>query len=285
MKRWDYNYLFPIRCYLDSEGKETDKKMRFVDMRIEVDSHIPHWNDKDSEGNWVVDKDREFNLIYSLCLMLASKQCHLQDGREYDEFAYFLAYDVFDKIERPRHPETPIKSVLNYIKSIIVWRKMRFQAQTFQQVFDSKFQKNWNNDAFKLNVLNNLQSSNKLKTAEEVKTYIKEFPGVIFENIPVQFKDDTYVMKNIYVSVCLSLIKAIEASSSRRSHSLKYNQNISLFGLDDSYKSVVRLVVNKSLLNFGENVKSTIEKFKIDDDEFELILNSAYDGLLLKDDE
>lgn len=52
--------------------------------------------------------------------MLASKQCNLQDGREYDDFAYFLAYDVFDKIERPRHPETPLKSVLNYIKSIIV---------------------------------------------------------------------------------------------------------------------------------------------------------------------
>lgn len=100
----------------------------------------------------------------------------------------------------------------------------------------------------------------------------------------MQFRDNPYITHSIYLSACLSLIKAIETSSNRRAHSLKYNQNIVLFGLDDSYKSVVRLVVNKSLLNFGENVKSTIEKFKIDDDEFELILNSAYDGLL-KDDE
>lgn len=37
-----YNPLFPIRCYLDSEAHETDKKMRFVDMAIEVDSHMHH---------------------------------------------------------------------------------------------------------------------------------------------------------------------------------------------------------------------------------------------------
>jgi len=46
-----YNYLFPLRCYLDSEGRETDKIMTFTDMSIELDSHMHHWNEKDSEGN------------------------------------------------------------------------------------------------------------------------------------------------------------------------------------------------------------------------------------------
>lgn len=51
--------------------------------------------------------------------MLACKMCTLRDGREYDDFAYSLAYEIFDKIERPRNPEFPIKSILNYAKSII----------------------------------------------------------------------------------------------------------------------------------------------------------------------
>ena len=279
MNRWEYNYLFPIRCYLDSEGHETDKKMRFVDMAIEVDSHIPHWNEKDSEGSWVVDKDREFNLIYSLCLMLASKQCNFRDGREYDDFAYFLAYDVFDKIERPRHPEAPLKSVLNYIKSILVWRRMQFQTQTFQQVFDSRYQKNWNSDIFKLNVLNNLQSSNKLKTINEVREYIEEFPSVIYKNIPKQFKNNKYIFNSIYISACITIINSVIYSTNRRVQNLKYDQNISLFGLNDSFKSIVRVVVNKSLLDFADNVRDVIDKFSIENDEFELILNSAYEGI------
>ena len=73
--------------------------------------------------------------------MLACKQLKLTDGREYDDFAYYLAYDIFDKIERPRKLDAPVKSLLNYAKSIIVWRKIQFQTAENNRILDPIYTK------------------------------------------------------------------------------------------------------------------------------------------------
>lgn len=279
MKRWDYNYLFPIRCYLDSEGHETDKKMRFVDMCIEVDGHIPHWNDKDSEGNWIVDKDREFNLIYSVCFMLACKMCTLQDGREYDDFAYFLAYDIFDKIERPRDINAPIKSILNYAKSIIHWRRMRFQSQNFQEVFDSRYGKSWDGDNFKNSIIASLKSTKKILTADEMRDLFEDFPSIIKSHVPKQLRSNKVIFRRIYISAALTIANLMTNNVSKKSSLFNQNNNIIVYGLPLSYKDIVKVVVNKSLLTLADEIKDTIGKFDISDNEYELLMNSAFDGI------
>ena len=67
--------------------------------------------------------------------MLASKAKMCSDGREYDDFAYYLAYDIFNKIENWKK-DVPLKSVLNYAKSIINWRYKQFKRSSVQQIFD-----------------------------------------------------------------------------------------------------------------------------------------------------
>jgi len=278
MRRWDYNYLFPIRCYLDSEGHETNKKMRFVDMCIEVDSHISHWNDKDSEGNWIVDKDREFNLIYSVCLMLASKAKLCADGREYDDFAYYLAYDVFDKIERPRDINNPIKSILNYIKSIMRWRIMMFKDLNRQKIYDPLFDKRWGDGTLKGNIIERIESSKKELTIEDVRAIINDFSRIIYKNIPDRFTTNKVVRKYIYMSVCMTLIKLFSVDSPKKNPMLNKEFEIVIYKLDQSYANVVKLVINKSLLEFADEIKDTIDKFKVGDIEYEMLMNSVFGG-------
>jgi len=272
-----YNPLFPIRCYLDSEAHETDKQMRFVDMAIEVDSHMHHWNEKTSEGNWVVDKDRMFNLIYSLCLMLACKMYKLKDAQQYDDFAFFLAYDVFDKIERPRHAEFPIKSVLNYIKSIIGFRKMQFLTKENQHILDPLYTRGWDGEAYKLKLREQWEAKEKTKKIDNIKSFFEEFHTVIKKNIPAQFKTNKIIYKYIYLSVCISLIESLKVGIGKKASILDLSVII-LLGLTEDYRNIVTMVFNKSLIELGNEIRDIIDDYKISDDEYYILMGSAFEN-------
>lgn len=270
MKAWDYNYLFPIRCYLDSEGHETDKKMRFVDMCIEVDSHIPHWNEKDSEGRWVVDKDRQFNLIYSVCFMLVCKTFALRDGREYDDLAYFVAWDIFDKIERPRDAEHPIKSILNYIKGTLIWRRMEFQSKSVPVIFDSTFKKSWNSDRFRENLISSFESTKKLSTIDYINDELSDFTSTVMSNVPKQFNYITF--KRLFISSCLTLLNCLKSKNLFASD----NFRIVNYKLSGDYNNIVRAIVKKSIYDLKNSLKDVIDFAKMNEEEYNLIMGSAF---------
>lgn len=206
--------------------------------------------------------------------MLASKAKMCTDGRDYDDFAYFLAYDVFDKIERPRNFETPIKSVLNYIKSIIYWRNLQFKDKTRQQIYDPLYNKRWGDGTLKNNIIDKLESANKDLTEKDIKWIINSLPKNTYNFIPKELKSDKVVLKYIYISVNLSLIRIFSTANNKSVHS--DNNNVVLYKLDSSYENIVKVIINKILLNFADNIKDTIDKFKIGDFEYEILMNSVF---------
>ncbi len=156
---------------------------------------------------------------------------------------------------------------------------MGFQAQNFQEVFDSRFKKSWDGDNFKNSIINSLKSTKKILTSEEMKALFEEFPMVIKKSIPKQLRQNKVVFKRIYISAALTISNLMTNSLPKKSALYNQNSNIIVYGLSMSYKDIIKMVVNKSLLELADEIRDTIGKFEISDAEYELLMNSAYDGI------
>lgn len=72
--------------------------------------------------------------MYLLAEMLAYKHHYYTNKVDYDEYAFILACDTFQRMIDTT--KTPIKSVLNYMKSIMYFRKTAFDSQRYQEAID-----------------------------------------------------------------------------------------------------------------------------------------------------
>lgn len=96
------------------------KGVRYVDMCIWIDNNAysPDCDDM-----------RLFEYIYHLAFMLARKRCFFQKNSEFDDFARYVATDVYMRYRKSARgdQELPkIKSILNYLKKVIYPRKVEY---------------------------------------------------------------------------------------------------------------------------------------------------------------
>ena len=89
--------------------------MRYVDLAIYIDNNIYEED---------CDKEKIFEYMYVLAYMLASKARYFNNSEDYDGFATFLAYSTYQRMFDT--DKARIKSVLNYMKSIMYFRKISY---------------------------------------------------------------------------------------------------------------------------------------------------------------
>ena len=69
--------------------------------------------------------------------MLATKGKLFTNTKDYEDFAFELALSTYQRMINKNKPQ--VKSVLNYMKSVIVFRKMSFSDKKSQEIVDSKY--------------------------------------------------------------------------------------------------------------------------------------------------
>jgi len=84
--------------------------------------------------------DKAFTYMYLLAYMLASKAKYFNTITDYDGFAYFLAYSTYSRYKD--QSKKPVKSVLNYMKSIMYFRKLTYDRETFCEVINPEYNTN-----------------------------------------------------------------------------------------------------------------------------------------------
>lgn len=85
-----------------------------------------------------------FEYLYHLSKMLAFKSKFFNKNQYYEDFAIYLATDVYFRIKNPKQFEideikgapklSKIKSSLNYLKSVLYPRKIAFEQNAYSQV-------------------------------------------------------------------------------------------------------------------------------------------------------
>ena len=78
--------------------------------------------------------------MYILAYMLACKAKYFNNVDDYDGYAYYLAYSTFQRMSNQKLDR--LRSVLNYMKKIMRFRKSTYQKETFTEVINPDYNKN-----------------------------------------------------------------------------------------------------------------------------------------------
>lgn len=252
--------------------------MKYTDLCIYIDNNF-----------YKEDCDYElcFKYMWILAVMLATKSKMFSNAKDYEDFAFELALSTYQRMINPN--KCQIKSVLNYMKSIIVFRKMGFIANRSKEIVDPVYVNNWDFDSYIDNYRDILESSNRERSLENICEYIKDIHTIVKESIPKVYKKDKILYSNLYISSLLTLINRFTLPNSCLE---KYNKGINevkfytsnldnkviLWHLDKSMSSVIILIVNRTLSNFSDEIKYVWNNMRISQDEFNNIIFSELDG-------
>lgn len=240
--------------------------IRYTDMCIYIDKTV--YTDE-------CDDVKIFEYLYHLINMLAHQGSYFNSAHYYDDFALTGATRVLLRLKNPKQfimgPDgqpllTPIKSVLNYIKSIIYPMKVNFEQETYAQVSahytkngmeynfdggeDFKAQLSEQIDDIKLSDFN-LYFQDVAKTC---RSFMNKIPRSLY----------TSEWTNIYTSVLLTLLNSVTLNNKNK-EKIKQLGNVIyskpevidkvykeeqadpviLFHLDEEYRNYVFVLYNR----------------------------------------
>jgi hypothetical protein len=239
------------------------KGVRYVDMAIYID------NIAYSENLTELEEIKIYEYLYLLCNMLARKNKYFKKEKYYEDFAILAANRAFFRLKNPKQfildqngePKmTKIKSILNYIKSILYPCKVEFEQENYAQVLSKPEE---SEKSYTINEIL-IRNNDRLSIVEfdvclgDIINTTKKF----LENIP--YKTSKAEWNNIYVSCLLTFLNSITISSKNQARILirdnvefykdKTLNNIykeedenstTLFHLDPIMKDYIKILVNK----------------------------------------
>lgn len=214
------------------------KNLKYTTMCMYIDKKVAEGSLNDEEAQIV------FEYLYHIAFMLAHKHKYFKESHYYEEFAIYLATDMINRLfynpklnkldENGEPILKPIKSVLNYMKSIIYGRKCVFEKENYSQkitTFDNNLNyANTINLKLKDSLLYN-QESNVDIYLETVSSTVKK---VVYTNN--HYLNDKLLMKNIYISCLLSVVNSFTFTQT----DLKNMQNTYTLP-DTKYKYIAKL--------------------------------------------
>lgn len=272
--------------------------IKYTDMCIYVDSIVNR-----EEPPTEQELNKCFEYIYHIGFMLAHKHKYFNKSYYYEEFAIFLATEVMYRLFfNPKLKETSedgepsltkIKSVLNYIKSILYARKVMFEQQAYSQQIlknseESNFSYAYNEDLY--------QSLKETDVSLYFNSISKTVKHIVYnKNF---YKNDKILMKNIYVSCLLTVLNGItfteydilklnntysSIESKYRLLGRLYSKNrdnaLVLYHLDKNYSDYIRVLVNKVYKQIKDELSSlSSQSFALSDDIISNILFLEING-------
>lgn len=201
--------------------------IRYVDMAIWID---------DNAYLDTCDDNKLYEYIYHLVYMLAYKNKLFSKYEYYDSFAIYGATRVFLRLKNKKQFEinyngdyklSKIKSVLNYIKTILYPMKVAFEQETYVQTKAK-------NDEDSLYDIDLDFHSQLTKTIDELnivdfKCYLNDISKTIYNFLQIiPYSKNKSEWNNIYLSCLLTFLNSITLS----------NKNINKF---KSYKTLSKL--------------------------------------------
>lgn len=256
------------------------KDVRYVEMAMYIDEKIKQQDISEEESSLI------YEYLYHLIYMLAVKNKFFNKEVYYDEFAITLATDVFhrlftnpklDELDEKGQPKMKrIKSCLNYIKAILYGRKVTFEQQTYSQKYvDIDYN---NSDTACTGITSysyardNMHFSLDLDMNMYFDTISKTVKHFLYTNSP--YKKNKMLMKNIYISCMISLLKSlsftandlegIETKYTKPDAKFRYlckeykhnrDKCVTLYHLSHKYKDYITLLVRQLYTLIGKDIQ------------------------------
>lgn len=278
------------------------KGLKYTDMCIFVDKVVKEGNPTEDEINLV------FEYLYHLSFMLAHKHKYFNESHYYEEFAIYFATEILHRLfYNPKLEQVdengdpvlkPIKSVLNYMKSIIYGRKCAFENMSYSQKITAA-SSDYNYDS---NIATKLKDSLIYNIESGVDIYLNTFSKEVKHLVQTSspYKNDKQLLKNIYISCLLSVINSItfteaELKSIEDTYTLPkskykyinrlYKRNrencVVLYNLSESYRDYITVLVRRIFKQLREDlIMMSKDEMEITDDILSELIYLELDGTL-----
>lgn len=266
--------------------------IKYTDMAIYIDKHA--YDENRSEEVDALIYEYLYHLVYALSL----KKNYFKNYQDYDSFACYGATKVFTRLinknqYRDKKPLKKIKSVLNYIKSILYAYKTDYQSENYAEVLNPEY----GVDTIKLqeDINDSIENdySQKLEDIQELLVNNFEIIKKIVNNTPYkklpEIKHDLELSLLITFANNFILPKTKELTLKKRTDLAKSilkklkiyyealpQKSTVLWHLNKSMADYVKLLYNKFKLKILYNIMDIQSSYKLDDGTLKAIKDSVY---------
>ena len=281
--------------------------LKYTEMAIFIDNKV-------NSEEPLTDKDIEliYIYLYHLVRMLAYKKKYFNKAEYYDDFSLMVAGDMMNRlIYNPKLTQVDefgnpkmyrLKSILNYLKSILYGRKVLFEQQNYSQKIspgsaDVKLTE--------YSFANQIKETKRKHVNSNINLYLGDLSRTItsFINSNCIYKDKI-IKKNIRISCYLSLLNSIifteqvadnVATKYKTPESkftylcTEYEKNrqecIVLYHLNETYRNYVTVLVRRIFSLIEKDIKElSIGDNYVSDDVLADIAFAELDGKYSYDD-
>lgn len=169
-------------------------------------------------GQFPKVEDQMIQYLYFIVDSLAKKQNLLPRFEDYDEFALYSAGVLFinfrNKLQQAgqivRGKEVvPVKSCLNFIKTILYPYKVAFQQANYDSVINPY--KLENPDKLMETMREEVRQQYKVNLEKELIEILEDLPKQTYKMLKTStpYRNDTLMIRRIYISLLLSFINSI----------------------------------------------------------------------------
>lgn len=275
-------------------------KMKYTDMAIYIDAHLK--DIVEADVNWEIEA-KVYEYIYHIIYALSYKAGFFTNMSYYDEFALYGASELYMSMRRKQSNAgqtvkgkivKPIKSSLNYIKSVLYPLKVNFQRQNFGTVINPALE-NQDTAELEASLKESIQQQYSKPKKECFEQAVRQFPNLIEKVVKsTPFRDDPLISKRIYISVQLTLLyevtlptkfkKKMDKKPEWNSKDLKkyinafrVNQDKAiLWHIDENWDNYIKLLVVKVKKEFSKELEYYMHADELTEEELNNILKSAY---------
>lgn len=195
------------------------KNVTYTQMAMFIDEHAYDEDTSNEQNNLI------FEYLFHLVEMLAYKAKFFQKYQYYEDFALYVASSVYLRLKNPRQfkydengqPKLKrIKSILNYIKTILYPKKVDFEQEHYDQTFSKVDDTELNSDigigyTFADSLIDSLDQLSKVNFKLCLKDITNTIRSYVY-NLP--FKNDKVFINNLYLSCLLTFLSSITPKSS-----------------------------------------------------------------------
>lgn len=275
------------------------KGIRIVDMCIYIDDNFSELMEHPNPSM----ENTMVKYLYWIFDALAKKNHYFPRYEDYHEFAIFAAGQAYcilqkkyknqGKVARNGRVQEPIKSILNYINTVLYAYKVQFQ----QEMYDWRTTDESIRDKDEL--ADNLREEVRQQYMKDLKEEMQQYLNDDFRNVVIKYlkdtspyKDDDAMMEKIYISCLLTFISDItltpkdekklnrSASSNKNRKFLEVftqnSNNVVLWHLPEHMSGYIRFLVTTIKKIVSSQIINWKNPVDLSDSAVDTILQTAF---------
>lgn len=272
-------------------------ELKYTDLCIYIDANLDNII---HPGEHPEIENKVYEYLYHILYALACKQNFFPNFEDYDLFASYGAAELYismrnkqinaGKIVRGKEV-LPIKSCLNFIKSVLFPLKVNYTRQNFATVFNPEIGQD--NSILESDMRNAVRAQYQEDLEVDLNEVLSKLPSYINKVLKqTPYKYDPLMLKRLYISCQLTLLSDITIPNKLKNKKDRYNKTgednkilslytsnsteVILWHLPEHIRDYVRLLVTKIKHIITDEINETRSYRDLSDEVVDSIIKSAY---------